>query len=68
MKLALHPTDVRFKSIETNESAGNCPCVQVAYGHLKGEYYDDPYNAVWSFLMDVDVPVNAQLCLKDLSE
>lgn len=68
MKIAQHPKDVRYNSIITNESEGNAPCVKVSYGHLTGEYYDDPFNAVWSFLSDVDVPVNAHLCLKDVSE
>ena len=68
MNIAEHPDEVRYNILETNESEGNAPCVQVSYGHLVGEYYDDPFNAVWSFLSDVDVPVNAHLCLKDVSE
>ena len=68
MKIAEHPKDVRFKSIATNESKGNSPCIKVSYSHLSGVYYEDSFDAVWSFLSDVEIPLNSKLKLEDLSE
>ena len=68
MKLAETSQDVKYRSITTQQSEGNAPCVQVSYGHISGHYYQSPVLAITSFLEDVEVPFGATIRLRDLSE